>query len=1071
MFRDRASLRQVLLALLALSVVCFAYADGPKTPQLFLCNPDISPDGTTIAFDHEGDIWTVPTAGGDAKRLTVHVATEKRPYFSPDGSWILYSADYYGNLDLFVIPAKGGNPRRLTYNPGNDLCSGFSSDGQFVYFYSYLDSRFDAFRIRFSGSSPARLLHSPRDNVYAVRPAPEGDDRLLFTYRSSHFSLNRPRIAGPSTSELFLARKPWPAEAEINRLTENDVPDYLPIWKPNDRDSFYFLSCLDGSYNIFTARLSGEKLEGREPLTKVGGKGIRWYSVAKNTGRIVAEIDYRLYEISPETGEQTLIDIDLTTGPKYTVSDTLTENMKVSDYAISPDGKLVAFIAFHEVFITSATGSTVKRLTDTYEREVHLTWDKGTDKLYFNRVVNGDIRAVRLDPRTGEEEYVSPQGSECFTPLATPDGKGVFCQRDYDTIVRIDFESGEVTEVAGGTFARLLFSSGPFFEYSPDHKWLLVRFNNDMMDYDYRALNLETGEMSGIITPLAGSSYYGTGSRDGRFLSFTNYETGKAAVFVLDFAGDDGTESRREKFEKFISGENDEKDKPKKKTYHYDFANARDYTRPLSTAIGFAHYSPVFLPDGRNVVFVGKQDKESLYIVDAASGKGQPRKLIEGSKDVFYPQVSPNGRFVYYIKDGRLFMVSVKGGAQKRITPVSYTRSFERKKAWKAMFEESLWMLENGFYDPGLHGVSIEDIRSRYEPLVASCETEDQLDILLGDMLGEFNASHMGITLKRRSPEFGRADNRNLHPGFFYSPKAAEQGELVVEHVIEGTPAAHEVSGLKPGDNILSFNGIELEKGTNIYRLLAELMGDEMLMRVRDTKGEERNVSIPVTTRAAMAKAVVQEWTENNRKYVQGKSGGRLAYTVVERMYEKYYQQWLEAAKRHLAHCDAMIIDFRYNSGGRIAHKISEVLDDEPWLFKKMRGGRWVPSDLARRFSWQKPVAGVFNYSSTSNTEMMCAAFRIKKLGPSVGTPTTGGVIGTWSRTLVDGSTMRLPRFDVRDLTGRRLELDPTEPEFFVDRTIIHDENGTYPQLDKAIELLLEQVEKTKPPYEPAKAN
>ena len=131
-----------------------------------------------------------------------------------------------------------------------------------------------------------------------------------------------------------------------------------------------------------------------------------------------------------------------------------------------------------------------------------------------------------------------------------------------------------------------------------------------------------------------------------------------------------------------------------------------------------------------------------------------------------------------------------------------------------------------------------------------------------------------------------------------------------------------------------------------------------------------------------------------------------------------------------------------------------------PGSSAKLRGGRWVPEDVHRDFSVQKAVVGLFNFKSFSNAEMMLAGFNIKKLGPTVGTPSSGGVIGTWPKILLDGSEMRLPRFKVCDFTGRNLELNPTKPQYEIDETFEDQMKGKFVQLDKALELIAEEAKK-----------
>ena len=200
-----------------------------------------------------------------------------------------------------------------------------------------------------------------------------------------------------------------------------------------------------------------------------------------------------------------------------------------------------------------------------------------------------------------------------------------------------------------------------------------------------------------------------------------------------------------------------------------------------------------------------------------------------------------------------------------------------------------------------------------------------------------------------------------------------------------------------------------------------------------------------------------------NRRYVEEKSKGRFGYILVKDMMMAEYAKFLLEINKYMADFDGVIIDFRYNGGGLTAGLIAEVLDDQPWLFAKMRGLPWMPEDYLRRgSSFQKATCALFNYASFSNAEMMCAAYRLKHLGPSVGIPTAGGVIGVSPVTLLDGSVMGLPGNFIVDKNGRNLENSPTEPEFFVDRDIIDIMNGAHPQLDRAMVELAKEVERKK---------
>ena len=148
-----------------------------------------------------------------------------------------------------------------------------------------------------------------------------------------------------------------------------------------------------------------------------------------------------------------------------------------------------------------------------------------------------------------------------------------------------------------------------------------------------------------------------------------------------------------------------------------------------------------------------------------------------------------------------------------------------------------------------------------------------------------------------------------------------------------------------------------------------------------------------------------------------------------------------------------------------------EMLDDEPYLFHRFANGSWIPEDLIRRETYMKPVCGLFNYSSYSNAEMMAAEFKLRDLGPSVGLPTAGAVIGTNAMRTREGDIVALPSLGVYDKEGRNLELSPTEPEVIVEMDIRHIMAEEDPQLDRAIEELRKEVKQDKPTFRPEKSS
>ncbi len=119
--------------LLTLSLSAVALTASAVTP-LWLRDAAISPDGSRIAFTYKGDIFTVPTGGGNATRLTTLDSHEASPIWSPDGSKIAFASDREGSFDIFVMDSTGGTPLRLTRNSAKEVPVAFTPDGKYVIF-------------------------------------------------------------------------------------------------------------------------------------------------------------------------------------------------------------------------------------------------------------------------------------------------------------------------------------------------------------------------------------------------------------------------------------------------------------------------------------------------------------------------------------------------------------------------------------------------------------------------------------------------------------------------------------------------------------------------------------------------------------------------------------------------------------------------------------------------------------------------------------------------------------------------------------------------------------------------
>lgn len=1083
----------VLLALSFLLFGCFQFvaADTPEQLPVFLKNPHLSPDGKLIAFDFEGDIWTVPIEGGNAKRLTVHLAYERRPYFSPDGKQILFAAAYYGNYDLYVMPAEGGKPRRLTFSPGNDVPSGWSHDGKYIYFYSFRDDLYDSFRMPAEGGTPSRIAYARRD--YCVGPSPSPDGKYVaFNYRSGYQEWNRRGYVSPDTSEIYVGENTVPVSKMV-RLTDNWNQDFLPLWAP-DSKTLYFVNDERGTYDLYST--NGLKKSSAKRITKLNDMGIRWYTVASVSGDIVIEMNHRLHRLDPKSGETKLIPITFYDPPKVQQPEFAVQKVDITDFSVSPDCKKVAFITGHDIYVMAATGGYAKQLTNTADRESNITWAPDSNYVLCNRLVNDAMNIVRIDVRNGAEELIATGADNKYTPYYTPDGKAIAFQRDYEEICMMNPDGTNIRTIVKGVFARRLIGDGRWFDFTPDGKWMLYNENNEVMAYAALAKKIGDNSPAIDLSTLGGNNWPGAFTKDYRQFIYSNYFANRQTIYIVDF---DKTlapvKSDIEKLDELLNPPakpkqpektdapkddtkpQDSKDKPaetpkaeEKKPEgpqpgdSFDLTNLIDKTRTLRPPIPMNQYFIHLMKDDKNAIIMGyNADNYVVYLANLAPDNTKPHVALTNTPGRKYGvEIDDNENFLYFLTDGALYSLNLKSREQKKISPDTVRKEVDEKAERRAVFQEILWLIKTGFYDPKLHGVDIVRLRAKYAPLVEKCSNDSIFRSLMDEFISEFNASHMGVGSKPGDAMMGMANETTPHLGFFYDDALAAQGIIRVSQLVKNTPAGLENSGIKVGDYVLEINGVKVGPGINVYECIRNMMGQEIKLVLSDSleSAETRTAYMKTIDINGMFQARLLDWENSNRRYVEQKSGGKLGYVFLASMMDPDYQKFVAHLSRYMARHDGVVLDFRYNSGGRISHMLTEVLDDQPWLFSRMRGGRWIPEDVHRDFSFQKAVVGLFNYRSFSNAEMMAAGFKLKEIGKTVGLPTAGGVIGTWPKTLLDGSEMRMPRFSIYDRNGRNLELSPTKPDFNVERDVIDEMAGRDPQLDKAIEVVTKEAKK-----------
>jgi C-terminal processing protease CtpA/Prc len=468
-------------------------------------------------------------------------------------------------------------------------------------------------------------------------------------------------------------------------------------------------------------------------------------------------------------------------------------------------------------------------------------------------------------------------------------------------------------------------------------------------------------------------------------------------------------------------------------------------------------------PDGKSVLLIaGAAGQQNLYVypLDERS-RDEPvaRQLTSTSGNKGDAQWSPDGKEVFYLDAGRIHSVTVEN---RQSRPLAVTAEMEVDFAQEkmAVFEQAWSYLRDHFYDANFHGVDWNAVRAAYAPRVAGARTPDEMRRILSLMVGELNASHLGV-----NPPAGATMLSTGRLGLRWDAAEYERtGRLRVAEIIPLGPAA--VAGdMRVGDYLLEVDGRPVGPRVNLDELLAYKIGRRVVLRVASAPGgTPREVAVRPVNAATEKGLLYRDWVDHNREYVARVSGGRLGYVhMFDMSAQSLAQLYVDLDAENHAR-DGVVIDARNNNGGFVNVYATDVFARRPYLTMTPRGGRSAParSQLGQR-ALERPTILVTNRHSLSDAEDFTEGYRTLGLGRVVGEPTAGWIIFTWNVPLVDGSIVRLPRSRISDNRGQNMELNPRPVDVPAQRPVGESYGGRDTELDTAVRELLRQIRAAAP--------
>ena len=1062
------------LAALVLVLLAVAAAGAPLSAQgaPSFYEPGISPDGSEIAFVSGGDIWTVPAGGGAARLLVAHSAHESRPLYSPDGRYLAFNSNRNGGEDVFLMDLSSGQVTRLTHESGSEELSGWSGDGTWVYFTSSaqdISGARDVFRVRTTGGTPMAVAADRYESEFFAAPSPRGGRVAIATrarmpvsqwWRNGHSHIDESEI-------WVLDEATASTEVPTYRPVSTGGKNLWPMWGA-DGDELYFMSDRSGAENLWMASVDGET---ERQLTRFSEGRFLWPSISADGGTIAFERDFGIWTYDVATGAEDPVDIRLLGSVEGPTAEVQEEDSGWDDMAVSPDGKKWAFTAGGDVWATTMEGDVpATRVTETPAAEGDILWAEDSEQIVYSSWRTGTPKLYAYDFTTNTERQItSGEGRDQpgeFSPDGTSLAYGRMVNEERELRV-LDWESGQDRRVAVDLEGGM--------SWSPDGRWIAYlaetdEFSNVMV---IPATGGEPRQVSFVANSNAGSLDW---SAKGDYLVYrTSQRTEPSRLVKVDLVPLPPTfdeDEFRKLFNEPEPDEDPEKEEEEEEEKEGEEESSPSAARgaaetPDSVAIefdgirrrgdfvttNFSVGSVLLSPDGETGILTG--DGALHRITFGPNGDVDIERMDVNGRPIGFNE---DGRRLYLSRDGELRVVTLPGGQSKTVsTSVEFVEDFDATKV--AAFEQGWGEMRDGFYNTSYHGADWPAVRDRFRPRMEGARTRAEFSRLMNLMLGELNASHLGHSGRTGPPQGG--DNASTGKlGLRFDRIAYENdGRFVVTEVVELGPAdiSDEIS---VGDELVSVDGVALDGSSDLNRLLQDTPGEKVMVGVRTGDGDTREVELLATSGGAERQLVYRNWVESRRAYVDEISGGRLGYIHMASMSSGALDQMVFDLDQLNHSKDGVVIDVRNNNGGFVNVYAIDILSRRNYFTMQGRASD-VRSPSRVRLGQRAllaPTVLVTNQNTLSDGEDFTEGYRTLELGTVVGEPTSGWIIYTGGRRLVDGTRIRMPGTFIRDLQGQNMELNPRPVDVLVERPAGEAYLGRDSQLDRAVDILLQQI-------------
>jgi len=1057
-----------------------------------------------LAFVYGGDIWIAERDGRNARRLTSDTGEEGEPVFSPDGRWLAFDANYEGNADVYVVGVDGGVPTRLTYHPGSDRVQGFTADSAQVLFTSprttYTGRHRHLFNVPLAGG-----VETPLNVPTAWRATYSPDGRRLAYNPNNAPHLQWKGYRGGTVAEIWLLTLADRGVEKIPRPAggSNDTD---PLWVGQ---TIYFRSDRDGEINLYAY---DTRTRAVQRLTQ--HRDFPVLAAAAQGDRIVYEQAGYLHMLDPKTRASTRLVIGVAADLAEARPRFVKGSKYVRGFSPSPSAARIAYEFRGEIVSVPAEKGDVRNLTQTVAaHERSPAWSPDGKFLAYFSDESGEyeLHVKAQDGSTPARRYKLGGAGYYDRPAWAPDGKRLVYTDNAYSLHVIDLATGAHKKIASEPiYSPVKTVRGA---WAPDSRWVAYTLNSTTYTKTLYVYSVEqdksfriTDGLSDVSEPVfdkGGKFLYFLASTDAgpsnNWFSLENTDnrptrTVWLAVLRNDTPSPLTKESDEEKPAATDARKADEKsaddskdaangmaspgdaaarkpNEPEKKApaaappveaVRIDFEGIGQ--RIIDFPIPAADISSLQVGNTGQVFFLRSvDDKKALHRFDL-----KDRKTESVLAEVDEYQVSHNGKkLVWRLKEdwalGSATAKALKASEGKLKVDAIEVRVDPRAE-WTQIFNEAWRINRDYFYDPGMHGLNWAAMRDKHAGFLPHLATRDDLYQVIRGLLSELGVGH-----SYQSPGDNFRPVLPVPGGLLGADYEVANDRYRFKKVFGGlnfnfelrAPLTEPGVNVKAGEYLLAVGGRDLAPPANLHAFFENTAGKLTTLKVGpspDGTGSRTVTVVPVASEEALRN---RDWVEGNIRKVHAATGGRVAYVYVPntaRRGHTYFKRYFypQADKQ------AIIVDGRFNGGGSVADYYITHLKRSEIAWWAMRYGADMKTPSA---SIQGPKVMLVDENAGSGGDLLPWMFRQEKLGPIIGKRTWGGLIGILGfPVLMDGGTVTAPNlaFFTRD-GGWGVENEGVAPDIEVEQTPAAVMAGRDPQLEKAIEVVMEALQRAPP--------